>query len=107
MFLYCTGPFSTNVQDLDEDCRNMADDSDDEFEPCCKTVLVPCMCILSVVRNYIWFSISYCLSEDKLMNCLPVRLSNVFDPGLHRKLWSGVMHARDANQASHVSPLVV
>ena len=28
-------------------------------------------------------------SEDNLMNCLPVCLSvNVYDPELHRKLWS-------------------
>ena len=33
-----------------------------------------------------------------------VSLSNFVDPGPHRKLWGGVMHVRDANQASQVSP---
>ena len=40
-------------------------------------------------------------SEDNLMmNCLPVRLSNITDPGLHRKLCVGWVNARkrwDAN----------
>ena len=37
--------------------------------------------------------------KDNLrMNCLPVRLSNVFDPGPHRMLWGGsqTLEARDA-----------
>ena len=33
----------------------------------------------------------YRLLEDNLMNCSSVRLLNVFDQGLHRKLWCGFM----------------
>ena len=39
-----------------------------------------------------------------MMNILPVRLSNITDPGLHRKLWGGFLNARDAYQRN---PLVV
>ena len=33
-----------------------------------------------------------------LINCLPVRLSNITDMGLHRNLWGGLIHARDSTK---------